>query len=95
MENKRNPTITNCEFKFKCPKKWDDLVITEDQKVRHCQQCNQSVTLCTSRKEIERLTSKGECIAIDIVTKSRDINRIDNTRIISRTIGLPLPKKNK
>ena len=96
MDNKRNSIITNCEFKFKCPKKWDDLIITEDPKVRHCQQCDQSVTLCTSQKEFKKLTAKGNCIAIDLVQEVKTTNKkYVIKKIIERRIGLSLPIKEK
>ena len=32
--------IRNCEFKFKCPKQWEALELTDREDQRHCHECN-------------------------------------------------------
>ena len=95
MDDKGYFIVTNCEFEFKCPKSWDNLTTTEDSNLRHCQQCNQSVTLCTSQKEYESLVSKGKCIAVDVFQREMHNNIMKYGSKVSRLVGLVKFKQDK
>jgi hypothetical protein len=57
--------IENCEvqFRFRCPKQWEQLTATDDAKVRFCGVCEKNVFLCESRAELLECTREGRCIA--------------------------------
>lgn len=57
--------IWNCSASFEnvCPREWADLSVTEDQDVRYCSVCDETVTLCTSPTEFVQLGNKGQCVA--------------------------------
>lgn len=58
--------IDNCkpQFRFKCPKRWYDLMPTEDKNVRHCHECEQNVFLCYTEDEMKSRARKSQCVAL-------------------------------
>src|SRR5262249_36539754 len=62
------PPIENCglRFKFRCPKKWDQLKSTGDDAQRFCETCRKTVYYCDSIEEGRRHAWQGDCIAIDL-----------------------------
>jgi uncharacterized protein (TIGR02996 family) len=56
----------SAEFEFVCPKRWEKLTATDDVKVRHCEQCQQSVHYCTSIPEARGHAMRGECVAVQL-----------------------------
>ncbi len=60
-----NSEIQNCdfEFKYRCPKRWDSLRVTDDKNVRFCTDCQNSVTFCRTQEEVETLSAQGACVA--------------------------------
>ena len=57
--------VSNCkpEFKFRCPKQWDDLQQTADQAVRYCQECKENVYLTRNDTETLQRARAGQCVA--------------------------------
>lgn len=51
------------EFEFVCPRQWGDLEATEQEGVRHCQECNERVYLCTSAEELREHAEQRHCVA--------------------------------
>ena len=64
-----NPTIAylNCPMDYECPRVWDDLTPTSDEKIRHCGACDKDVTLCTEADEVLELAKQGACIAFYVM----------------------------
>lgn len=73
------PRIENCgqkraetgrravlRFDFLCDRRWEELDPTEDQAVRFCDGCQQSVHYCDTIMEARRQTWAGHCIAVDL-----------------------------
>lgn len=59
--------IQNCSnnnFEFLCPKTWDALKPAFSAGVRHCDQCQRKVYLCSSDKDIALYSSLNYCIAV-------------------------------
>jgi hypothetical protein len=58
--------IDNCSprFLFKCPKRWYDLMKTDDKNVRYCNECKQNVFLCHSADEMISRAQKSQCVAL-------------------------------
>jgi len=55
--------VDECDFEFKCPLHWDDLVVTADNDIRFCHECRKNVFRCRSRNEFEAHRSLGHCVA--------------------------------
>jgi uncharacterized protein (TIGR02996 family) len=53
------------EFRYRCPQRWDTLVVTEDSKVRHCTECRKDVHYCRTEDEAYGFAAAGKCVAID------------------------------
>jgi hypothetical protein len=66
MNTKR--TVRNCpvEFRFQCPKLWDDLAVTSDPAIRHCEECDNEVFFCTTDLETIAHARAGRCIAREL-----------------------------
>jgi len=58
-------SVSNCksEFKFRCPKQWDDLVRTADQSTRFCKECKENVYLTRTDAETLQRARAGQCVA--------------------------------
>jgi hypothetical protein len=68
-----NRTIRNCPlpiFRRVCPERWEKLTPTGDATVRHCDQCNQEVYLCTTDEQTLSHARAGHCIAREIPDES-------------------------
>jgi hypothetical protein len=85
---KTNLTIRNCppEFRFVCPKNWDNLALTDIDDVRHCDQCSRNVYFCVSDEETIAHAKAGRCIAREIP---------DSTELPAVYVGMPenVPKR--
>lgn len=60
--------LEKCSDKFElvCPKRWEKLTTTDNVKVRHCNECQQSVHYCTSISEARAHADRGECVAVQL-----------------------------
>ena len=54
--------FSNCELRS-CSQTWRILDKTNDVNIRHCQECNKDVFKANNMKEVEKITSEGNCIA--------------------------------
>ena len=54
--------FSNCELRS-CSQTWRILDKTNDVNIRHCQECNKDVFKANNMKEVEKITSEGDCIA--------------------------------
>lgn len=61
-----NAEIRNCEFRFKCPKTWDVLELTENDVVRFCGQCQRTVHYCKTPSELQTAIVNDQCVAVEI-----------------------------
>jgi uncharacterized protein (TIGR02996 family) len=59
--------IENCglPFAFECPKRWELLQQTDNDRVRFCDVCRRNVHHCTSASEARAEAARGHCVAID------------------------------
>lgn len=62
------PTIENCDehFAFQCPQKWENLQLTANHKVRHCDACARDVYYCNSMDEARWHASEGRCVTVPL-----------------------------
>lgn len=58
--------IANCpvQFRFQCPKLWENLKKTEPPSIRFCETCRKDVHLCHDMEDVARHAQAGDCIAI-------------------------------
>lgn len=74
--------IENCgiRFDFQCPARWDQLALTEDDRVRHCAQCDRTVHFCASLDEARAHAEQGHCLAIasSLARTARDVPVVED-----------------
>ena len=58
--------VVNCKFKFQCHKKWEDLIYTDDEAIRHCPKCDKDVYLSRTVDEINKHIKMNVCMAIPL-----------------------------
>jgi hypothetical protein len=65
-------TVRNCpvDFRFQCSKLWDDLAVTTDAAIRHCEQCGSDVFFRTTDEETIAHARAGHCIAREVPDQS-------------------------
>jgi len=65
-------TVRNCpvEFRFQCSKLWDDLAVSTDPAIRHCERCGSDVFFCTTDEETIAHARSGHCIAREVPDRS-------------------------
>ena len=67
-EPKPENLIRNCEFKFKCPKRWDDLETaaspTAFDSPRRCDECQQLVWKADNEEQLAKYILHDYCVAI-------------------------------
>ena len=68
--------IRNCQFKFECPKIWDDLAETADERVRHCGECNRMVIFCRTAKQLKRAIVDNYCVAIEVRDSDGEVTQL-------------------
>lgn len=62
MDEKKD-VILECDFSFKCPKKWEYLELTDNDSKRFCFSCQQEVFFVANRDELEKNRQLKRCIA--------------------------------
>jgi hypothetical protein len=64
--------IFNCppDAKIPCPLEWDALTPTDDEAVRVCPKCGESVFLCKTDEEAIAHAKQGHCVALAVVHES-------------------------
>ena len=51
------------EWKFQCPRRWQDLCKTDKESIRYCSHCRKNVHLAHSASELNDLARQGACVA--------------------------------
>ena len=54
----------DCEMKFVCSKKWDELVPTEIDEVKFCGDCKKAVFYTATAAELRVAAERGLCVYI-------------------------------
>lgn len=60
-----NSVCQRVEFRYECPRTWENLTPTKEAAVRYCDTCRQRVYYCTTVTEARRHVHRGRCIAVD------------------------------
>lgn len=58
--------IKNCEFTYKCPKRWGALIKTDRENIRYCTECDRGVYFCNTQKELADAVRDKRCAAMII-----------------------------
>jgi uncharacterized protein (TIGR02996 family) len=64
------------QFDFVCDKRWDEMTTTEDNTVRHCEQCKENVHYCDTITDAREHAQQGHCVAVDlgIIRRAGDLD---------------------
>ena len=77
-------SIKNCKrlFHFRCPRKWDKLVITQIETVRYCDTYKKNVYFCESEEDLAH--HAGQCVAVyDGITIIEGMERLGEDSAVS------------
>ncbi|MCI0463238.1 MAG: TIGR02996 domain-containing protein [Gemmataceae bacterium] len=95
-----SPVEACVTFAFKCPQRWNNLQLTDDESIRHCSQCDQDVYYCHTTAEARQHAASGHCVAVDMraTRLPGDINRSERRRLLGRVMPhvrrrMPLPMR--
>lgn len=84
------PVLIPCEsvsWKFKCPKKWEELSSTDDPRIRVCDSCSEQVYFCDDIEELSVRSREGVCVAFfqeDKKEKLIDYSQIPKPILLGR-----------
>jgi hypothetical protein len=92
-ESKPENLIRNCEFKFKCPKRWEDLETAASPRsidlTRRCNECNQLVWKVDTEEQLAKYILRDYCVAITpelydrtITDQNRQMIRASSGRLL-------------
>ena len=56
--------IRNCQFAYRCHRRWERLRETDDPAVRFCRACRKPVFFCRTEAELVHATALDRCVAI-------------------------------
>jgi len=85
--------VENCvEFAYHCPQRWDTLLSTADEAVRHCSVCQRDVHYCGSAREAYRLAETGQCVAIDSRLAGLPLRLLQTAAEAGRRLGRVAPR---
>lgn len=85
-------TIRNCRFAFRCKKQWSDLAPSpiDGENVRYCDDCQESVLLCKTDKELTEAIRSNRCVALIAPVTSAEPKANRRARSNPATlVGLP------
>jgi len=82
-------TIENCQFEFKCPKRWDALKNDGALDSRFCDVCRRRVHLCVTDDELRAHAAAGDCV---VIYRGRQARKDDAKppRPPKETLGVPV-----
>jgi uncharacterized protein (TIGR02996 family) len=80
------------EFAYHWPRRWDTLLPTGDEAVRHCSVCQRDVHYCGSAREAHDLAEAGECVAIDSRLARLPLQLLRSRREPGRLLGRVAPR---
>jgi hypothetical protein len=73
-------------FTFECERRWESLAPTDDPRVRHCDECGESVHFADTVVEAEALARAGRCISVPGA-----LARSASGRSVDKVVGRPDP----
>jgi hypothetical protein len=77
-------SIEDCEFKFKCPRTWEQLSATDDDDKRYCGSCERVVHRCDHPMLIELHAKADHCVAVlDRASKAFEVGHASTVCLTS------------
>ena len=93
------PTIRNCEFKFRCKKTWESLESLENypEGVKYCSACLRDVFLVETDLELKQAVWANRCVAIPLkmrisIIEEMAIKRRKEGHLVGHVSAQNLPK---
>ncbi|MEZ5592974.1 MAG: hypothetical protein R3F53_20625 [Gammaproteobacteria bacterium] len=80
--------IRNCHIKYRCTKTWENLIETEDQNIKYCNECDRGVHFCSTANDLLEAMKNDWCVAVDV--ESTDDLR--SVRLLG-DIGIEIPRE--
>jgi uncharacterized protein (TIGR02996 family) len=73
------PPVEHCtsQFVFRCSKRWEELRVTRDLGVRHCDDCQQLVYYCHTLPEAQGHARQGHCVAVSLAVARHPGDLVD------------------
>lgn len=78
MTTEQKFEFRNCEVKFKCLKKWDDLEVTAVPSVRNCHECRKTVHYCRDEQELMDAILADQCVAFPVELLDGEPDEVDD-----------------
>ncbi|MGL6076449.1 MAG: TIGR02996 domain-containing protein [Fimbriiglobus sp.] len=75
------------EFRFRCPKKWEQLQSSAEESVRFCGECFKLVYFCSTVEMAMTYAALDECVAVDPRVERQPGDLVWETGYI---VGLPM-----
>ncbi|MBN9120485.1 MAG: TIGR02996 domain-containing protein [Planctomycetes bacterium] len=68
-----HPKLEACRFafQFECPKRWEQLTPTTNERVRFCEACKKEVHYCDELEYARTITRRGGCVALSLAILRR------------------------
>ncbi|HEX8248126.1 MAG TPA: hypothetical protein VF599_08145 [Pyrinomonadaceae bacterium] len=83
MNEEKNAKIVECNFKFRCPQKWEEMGETGQENVRFCGECKEKVYFAETDSRLSELRDAGRCVAVWEQKPGNDF--------LTRTAGVIMP----
>lgn len=64
IKNMDDKLLRNCKFKFQCDQRWETMQTTDDENVKFCEKCNETVHLCKNPWDLEIVIRENKCVAL-------------------------------
>lgn len=64
MSDEKDVKIVECNFKFKCPQKWEEMQDTGQADTRFCGECKEIVYFAETDQRVRELRDAGKCVAV-------------------------------
>lgn len=55
---------TDYKLKYRCSRKWEDLIVTEKANVRHCNECKEDVRQIKNQNEFNEYAKNSTCVSV-------------------------------
>jgi len=99
MEENVKAKILNCEFEFKCPKRWEKLAKTYLDNVRFCKSCAEKVYFAENQETLGKMRDEGKCVAFlteeeEIIEDKNTVEKKSRHRfVVGKVVGVGRPKQ--
>lgn len=64
MNDEKDVKVVECNFKYRCPQKWEEMRETEQKDARFCGECKEMVYFAETDGRLRELRDAGKCVAV-------------------------------